>query len=32
MAFDPKTSPWTLIVLMVVLALFTLGYRITTGL
>jgi hypothetical protein len=32
MRFDPKTSPWTLVALMVLLALVTLGYRLATGL
>jgi hypothetical protein len=32
MRFDPKTSPWTLVVLMGLLALLTLGYRLATGL
>lgn len=31
MKIDWKTSPWTLVVLMVVLAAATLAYRLATG-
>ena len=32
MRFDFKTNPWTLVALMLLLALITLGYRLATGL